>query len=194
LNKSPLEIERKFWFDFDIEKRLVDIGAKQIGNKAETRITDEYYDNFDSRFMLLNDYLLRKRIDENEDKWQLKYRSASQEDRSILNIEQYYEVVDRQKIVDAIVELASRKTCLLLSERCDSIASLIDSFKLKCYARIRSTRKSYIYENLRIDLDETDFGYKLGEIEIILDDSRPAVDLNAQIEKINTLTLKLGLF
>ncbi len=189
---NPLEIERKFWYDFDIEKRLCGVGAKKIESENDSRMRDEYFDNFGSYFMLLNDYLLRKRTNQaNQAKWQLKYRSASKEDRDKRNIEQYYEIDDVVQIIDRIHEFASLNTSLGSSQRCGSIESLIESFQLKCFAKINSTRKSFIYENVRIDLDETDFGYKLGEIELISHHNN--FDLDAELKKIDVLTEKLGL-
>ena len=71
---KPLEIERKFWYDFDIEKKLLQLGAKQIDHNAK-QICDEYYDNTSNYFMLLNDYLLRLRSKNKISACQLKYPS-----------------------------------------------------------------------------------------------------------------------
>ena len=74
-----LEIERKFLYNFDIEKKLNDLNAKQIKN---VNMIDDYYDNADSHFLVLNDCWLRLRkscsFNNNNNKkeeWQLKYPS-----------------------------------------------------------------------------------------------------------------------
>ena len=74
-----------------------------------------------------------------------------------------------------------------------SFDELIKVFDLKCYARINSTRYSYLYEDIRIDLDETDFGYKLGEIELMLDhQSSTNENMTKSYKRISELTSKLG--
>jgi adenylate cyclase class IV len=188
-----LEIERKFWYDFDIEKKLLQVGAKQIDHNSK-QICDEYYDNTDNYFMLLNDYLLRFRNKNKISAWQLKYPSKFSQ-----KIENYYEIEDKKQIVESIHSLAMKaKVNLPLKStennfECVSFEELIKVFNLKCYARINSTRYSYLYENVRIDLDETDFGYKLGEIELMLDNqSSTNENMTKTYERISELTSKLG--
>ena len=75
-----------------------------------------------------------------------------------------------------------------------TINDLLNSFDLKCFADINATRKSYIINNVRIDLDETDFGYKLGELEFMIDGKASLSNLNLSLESISDLTKKLGKF
>ena len=75
-----------------------------------------------------------------------------------------------------------------------TINELLTSFDLKCFADINTTRKSYVINNVRIDLDETDFGYKLGELEFMLPEKASLANLNLSLESISEWTKKLGKF
>ncbi len=190
-----MEIERKFWYEFDIEKKLKDIGAKQIDQNSK-HICDEYFDNTDSYFMLLSDYLLRLRHKKKISKWQLKYPSNLAQ-----NIENYYEIEDARQAIECIHELISRNKSKSPSQindsnfSCISFEEMVNKLNLKCFARINSTRRSFLIENVRIDLDETDFGYRLGEIELILDTFQGNTNENISktYEKISELTSRLGM-
>ncbi len=187
-------MERKFWYDFDIESKLVEIGAKKLENNFKKIIIDDYFDNFESHFMLLNDYLLRSRTKNNRTDWQLKYPSKLSS--SLKNVENYFEIAETQQIIDLIFEISKKDPLfdskLKYQKNCKTIESLVDLFNFKSYARINSTRKSYFIDNIRIDLDETDFNYKLGEIELILDD-KTEDNIKKSIDKISCLTSKLGI-
>lgn len=183
-NKKLLELERKFWYDFDIEKKLVEENARKINQNL---IVDEYFDNLDTNFLLLNDFLLRnRRIETSANKWQLKYPSRTPGLSS--NIENYFETENVKQMSDLIKSLSDRNFKIDNQD----INSLINVFDLKCYAKITSNRKTYLLDNVRIDLDETDFNYKLGEIEMILDDDSNHLDIEKSIQKISNITDKLG--
>lgn len=185
--KKPLELERKFRYDFDIEKKLILLGAKKLRTEE---ITDEYYDNFDSYFMLLNDFLLRSRTKNQETKWQLKYPSSFMGNK---NIEGYFEVNKAEDMITLISNLSEKHHHCAKNDS-KSIESLIQAIDLKCFGRINSIRKSYLIEDLRVDLDQTDFNYKLGEIEIVLDGNEANSDnVSRTIQKISSLTSRLGL-
>lgn len=176
-----MEVERKFWYDFDIGKRLIDLGAKRTNNN---RLIDEYYDNLDSYFLLFNDYLLRCRQKGGQKSvWELKYPSGGEKNSTLEN---YMELTDSSEIIRSICAL-SKKT----PKNLETIDSLNDAFSLKPFVTINSTRRSYLIDGLKVDLDETDFGYKLGEIEVILDQP---IDLKQSLGKISSLTSRLGNF
>lgn len=80
-----------------------------------------------------------------------------------------------------------------MSQKCDSIEEMNEMLQLKCFIDVKSTRKSYLLDEMRVDLDETDFGYKLGEIEIILNEADSKRALEAAVQSISNLTRKLGM-
>lgn len=144
--------------------------------------------------MLLSDYLLRSRkiIGGCKAEWQLKYpsRTFSNSDSSL---EKYLELTESNQIIESICRLASLKQDT--KNHPTNIESMIRAFDLKCFAPINSTRKSFSIDGLRVDLDETDFGYRLGEIELILDHQKMgSSDLDQARQKIASLTTKLGNF
>lgn len=192
-------MERKFLYDFDIEKRLVKLGAQKYNRNLQQNIVDEYYDNFSTYFLLFNDYYLRSRTTQNKsNEWQLKYPSQMSEHfkgnkDSIKNFENYFELNQTQQIITEIFNLRNRNSTN--SHDCKTIESLINDCELKCFAKINSSRKSYIirnYSNIRIDLDETDFNYRLGELELILDSTDTKENVQKALENISALTSKLG--
>ena len=142
--------------------------------------------------------MLRSRTKNNSTKWELKYPSKLSDLNK--NVENYYELTDSKEIINAIFNLSNRypiySSHLKHKNRCDTIDSLIHLFDLKPYARINSLRKSYLFEeNIRIDLDETDFNYRLGEIELILDEKtkKSTKTIDESIQKISNLTSTLGI-
>ena len=189
-----MELERKFWYDFDIESRLLAIGAKKVEKNFGNVIIDEYFDNLENYFLVLNDYLLRYRVENKIGKWQLKYPSQPI-DRS-RDIENYFEAEQTNDISQLVIDLAN-KCAFFASQRdasCfETVESLVASLDLKCFVRINSKRKSYNFENMRVDLDETEFGYRLGEIELVLDHTASQENIEQSIDDISDLTKKLGI-
>jgi hypothetical protein len=189
-DKKTLELERKFWYDFNIEERLINIGAKKISEKL---INDEYIDNFNNYFLLLNDYILRNRLESTNNKWQLKYPSKMSD--NLKNFENYYEIENHKQIIESIILISQKNNYFQVNEKKEirDIDSLINLFDLKCIAKINSKRKTYLYDRIKIDLDETDFNYKLGEIELIMDDTSSTMFIEESSQIISILTQKLGM-
>jgi adenylate cyclase class IV len=192
-----LEIERKFWYDFDIEKRLIGLGAQKLINKKtkdyKQALLDEYYDNFDSYFLLFSQVYLRARTtDTSAPEWQLKYPSklASSDTANSKNVEEFFELDDPSKMIALVSNLSPKKA----TKSCSSVESLVSELDLKPFTRINSLRKSYVFENVRIDLDETDFGYKIGELELVLSEQEQSGEaVERSYQKLANLTSQLGL-
>lgn len=187
-HNKVLEIERKFWYDFDIEKKLIEQKATKIN---QILIVDEYVDNLETNFLLLNDFLLRKRrIETNINKWQLKFPLKTTDSSS--SIENYFEIENVKQISSSIIDLSKKYDYFKIDKNIKDIDSLINAYDLKCYAKIKSHRITYLLDNVKIDLDETDFNYKLGEIELILDDTFSQANIEESIKKISIITAQLG--
>ena len=69
---------------------------------------------------------------------------------------------------------------------------IVKAFNLRSFASIKTTRKTFSLDEITIDLDETDFGYKLAELEILIDAQSTKDLVDESISKINTLAKKLG--
>ncbi|CAF0706663.1 unnamed protein product [Brachionus calyciflorus] len=174
-----LEIERKFLFNEsdDLDKKLVKIGAEKIQNKY---ILDEYFD-IQSNYMLLNTFLLRKRTICNKySKWQLKYPTK---ENLINQSEIYYELNETSSIQKFIQNKLS-------VDFNGDFEDMIQEMNFKCFAPISYKRQSYLIKemDLKVDLDQTDFSYTVGEIE-----SLKRSDYKKSISDINILTNLLSL-
>lgn len=160
-----------------------DLGARRVASRA---IEDQYYDNLSTYPLLFGDYLLRMRVERSRGelgRWQLKYPSKL--DR-LENVENYAESENETHIRELV-------TKLMRVTGSNTIESLRADRKLECYARIVSERKTYLIDDVRVDLDETDFNYKLGEIECVLPSSRTTGENVAKAVKlIDQLTHTLG--
>ena len=171
------------------------MNAKQIYSGSGL-ISDEYFDISPSYFMLLNDYLLRRRVKCGcSGMWQLKYPASKLVGKleSIQNMDNYLEVNEASQIIQIVSDLAKKFVINKEASKCKTVESLVDTFQMGCYAPIKSTRKSYLIDNFRIDLDETDFGYKLGEIEVLLNSDANTPRVEDSIKQIKDLIASLGL-
>ena len=132
----------------------------------------------------------------NVSKWELKYPSKLCNDEKLKNFDNYFEIEEVDKIIEFVLNLSKNYTLFDGVDR-DSIdkfdiESLIKLFDLKEFATINSQRKSYSIDQIEIDLDETDFGYKVGELEIILDDKSTSDEIENATNQINKMVAKLG--
>lgn len=84
----------------------------------------------------------------------------------------------------------------LLNEKCfENVAQDVKQFLKQFYnmdpfAKILSKRKSYMHDKFRIDLDETDFGFNIGEIELMVDNENKIEEAKSQID---TLAERFGI-
>ena len=132
----------------------------------------------------------------NVSKWELKYPSKLCNDEKLKNFDNYFEIEEVDKIIEFVLKLSKNYTLFDGVDR-DSIdkfdiESLIKLFDLKEFAKINSHRKSYSIDQIEIDLDETDFGYKVGELEIILDDKSTSDEIENATNQISKMVKKLG--
>ncbi len=51
------------------------------------------------------------------------------------------------------------------------------------FCKLETTRKKYQYQDLTIDLDSTDFGYQIGEIEIVVHSKEDIATAEAKIHQ-----------
>lgn len=63
-------------------------------------------------------------------------------------------------------------------------------FAVAPFATIRSVRTTFALDGCKIDVDETDFGYRIGEIEIVVKDE---TELDAARRRLKGLSERLGL-
>lgn len=122
---------------------------------------DIYYDYPDYRFLKGN-IAFRKR----NGTFELKIKQSGGvhiELEDVKEIESYFNVTDLEKFIDENLNIA---------------------MDFKVY------RKKYKKEDFNLDIDETDFGYKVGEIELMIDKEE---DVKIAEEKIQEFALKNNL-
>jgi hypothetical protein len=79
-------------------------------------------------------------------------------------IDKYAELTDEP----AIIEFLERNKYLVGSNARRGIALNITTGVLFPYATLETTRTKFLMDDVTIDLDETDFGYSIGELEIMV--------------------------
>lgn len=175
-----LEIELKFKYNDDIYSKLDQLHAKYI--KTFT-VIDKYFDNREKVSLFSNDYWLRERIIDDLNTYELKYPYDN--DCKDTLVCKYYETQNEIEICNFITKL------LGINDSCfnKSVEKLISYLKMEPIVIIETKRKTYQHKNIKIDLDETNFGYRIGEIEILGQNG----DYNQADEQLNDLAKNLGL-
>lgn len=188
MSNTCLELERKFWYDFDIQERLEKLGAVKL---QSLHIQDTYYDNESKNMLFLNDYWLRERKSNQQTHWQLKYPAKlNKNDQDTQSFEKYYEIDDLLEIISLINNLTHQDT--ESKENIQDINDFIMNLQIKPILVIDSERISFQIEDIKVDLDQTDFGYKVGEIEYLFKGNNNKVTVEEAMKKINLLASQLG--
>ncbi|XP_077982586.1 thiamine-triphosphatase-like [Glandiceps talaboti] len=182
--RSPtmIEVERKFSLKGDCERKLLEVGAACLQQKS---FEDSYYDT-DSYDLTLADFWLRQR----EGQWELKSPPEHRDVES--KSAQYAETSAADEILQKISAILKTRSLVSEcdSETADQIAVFVKQCGLKPFAVFRTDRKTYTLDGgFHIDLDETDFGYRVGEIELTVEQDG---DVAAALQKIDAVAEKLG--
>ncbi|XP_019942781.1 thiamine-triphosphatase [Paralichthys olivaceus] len=184
-----VEVERKFICDADTLKTLEELGAVCVGQK---QFQDQYFDNpqFD---LTLRDMWLRKR----KGCWELKCpaeETSGEQSRAAALCTRYKEITSLHEIqlrVAAIIpDVCEDRDTETASSHQDE--SWLSRKNLACFAEFTTLRQSFNLEEggVQIDLDQADFGYHVGELEVVIPEGG---DVQAALEKIERTAQKLGL-
>lgn len=178
-----IEVERKFTPGPDTEERLQKLGAT-----LEHRVTfrDTYYDTSELSLML-SDHWLRQREGSG---WEFKCPGVSGVSGPH---NEYVEVTSESAIVTQLFELLGSG-----EQETASVAAALGPLKLQEVASFITTRSSWklalsgAHEEeslLTVDLDSTDFGYAVGEVEAVVHEK---AEVPAALEKIISVSSMLG--
>ena len=140
-----IEVEKKFILDDNDLSRLLD-GAEFLG---ENVIEDTYYDHKDFSMMKRGEYL-RKRGTGYELKLSLRKRGADE------NLDRYREIENDKEIRD------------FLGIGAGDMEEELKAIGITPFAKYVTTRKKYKKEGFGIDVDSTDFGFNITEIELMV--------------------------
>uniref|UniRef100_A0A3P8VLC2 Thiamine triphosphatase n=1 Tax=Cynoglossus semilaevis TaxID=244447 RepID=A0A3P8VLC2_CYNSE len=159
---------------------------------------DQYFDTptFD---LTLRNMWLRKR----KGCWELKcpttqsvnstQNSSGQQSKAGL-CTQYNELTNLHEIHQRVIEVINA----VCEERgtkpiqLDLEESWVQNANLVCFAEFTTIRQSFALkgEGVNVDLDQADFGYQVGEVEVVIPKGG---DVQAALEKIENIAKKLGL-
>ncbi|KAK7877237.1 hypothetical protein WMY93_032056 [Mugilogobius chulae] len=200
-----VEVERKFICSDEtlsiLEKTAVCVGQREFH--------DQYFDT-ESFALTLQDFWLRKR----KGSWELKCpmsRSQSKVEEALCT--RYREITDVNEIQQIVREVLGdggspqfdkkakkQKTDEVVtsqSQTTDDPKTHDDEtwpsdMNLKCFAAFTTVRRSFTLEEdgVQVDLDQADFGYNVGEIEVLVTEEK---DVQSALEKIEKAAQKLGL-
>ena len=140
---------------------------------------DHYYDSTDFT-LTLKDFWLRRR----EGSWELKCPTTSRthpEEKAEALCTNYREVTDLPQIKSEVMKIMKHCTEAFEDssegEQMDGYAEderWLQDLKLVCFAEYTTQRCSYTLESdgaegrVRVDLDQADFDYCVGEIEVLV--------------------------
>lgn len=160
---------------------------------GQRQFHDQYFDT--SQFDLtLRDMWLRKR----KGQWELKCPAARLGADEVTDGEQrkaaelctrYKEITDlpgiQLRVKEAIRDRDTELSSLLHNESWPS------EMNLACFAEYTTVRRSFRLEEegVQIDLDQADFGYHVGEVEVVIPEGG---DVKSALEKIERAARKLG--
>ncbi|KAK6467824.1 thiamine-triphosphatase [Huso huso] len=209
-----VEVERKFVCRSDTETRLKELGAEFVGERS---FHDRYFDT--EQFTLtLSDTWLRCRGACWELKCPVRVREGEEEEekgrerggggggRNIKLCTRYREITELSEIVDRVRQVREggrgrRKEREREGERGrkkereggwerQTDSAWLGEFALVQFASFTTVRRSYILQGgVRADLDLVDFGFTVGELEVLVETPE---QIPAGAERIAELVEKLG--
>ncbi|KAF7691754.1 thiamine-triphosphatase [Silurus meridionalis] len=184
----PVEVERKFVCDTHILEKLKEIGAVCLG---QYEFKDQYFDSTDFT-LTLKDFWLRKR----EGSWELKRSTSSHSNadkRAQGGCTKYREITDmlqiRAELMEVYVDPTSDSFQTERGKDVHEFEKWLQEMKLECFAEFTTQRCSYALEydeghgKVRVDLDRADFGYCVGEIEVLVAEGNEMKSAMQSIEK-----------
>lgn len=173
-----IEVERKFLFQDDITGKLRKLGAEHIQTKT---FTDSYYDTR-AHALTLADHWLRRR----DGVWQLKSPPAKTFDSATTA---YVETESEGDIIKVLSHLLVPEEKREEKSVHKALSELVAEFELKVFTQFQTERASYKLGDFTVDLDQADFGYRVGEIERLVSSEE---EMSKAHQEIDVLALELG--
>ncbi|XP_032359799.1 thiamine-triphosphatase isoform X3 [Etheostoma spectabile] len=189
-----VEVERKFVCNADTLKTLEKIGAVCLGQR---QFCDQYFDTPTFK-LTLRDMWLRKR----KECWELKCPTAfneaketsEEQSKAAALCSRYKEITNLPEIQIRVKEVLKdvREDRETETSRSQEDEAWLSTMNLVCFAEFTTMRRSFTLEEegVQIDLDQADFGFSVGEIEVLLPEGG---DVQSALEKIKRTAEMLGL-
>ncbi|XP_032359803.1 thiamine-triphosphatase isoform X4 [Etheostoma spectabile] len=188
-----VEVERKFVCNADTLKTLEKIGVC-LGQR---QFCDQYFDTPTFK-LTLRDMWLRKR----KECWELKCPTAfneaketsEEQSKAAALCSRYKEITNLPEIQIRVKEVLKdvREDRETETSRSQEDEAWLSTMNLVCFAEFTTMRRSFTLEEegVQIDLDQADFGFSVGEIEVLLPEGG---DVQSALEKIKRTAEMLGL-
>jgi len=145
----------KFRYSNGLDQALLVQGAKFLGEKT---FVDVYLDNPKLDLTCKNIWF-RKR----EKSYECKFGS-----RDVHGVDNYKELSEEEDIGKFLETITHTKFVK------GHFEEFLHASQITPFGSIKTHRKKLLLEEFGIDLDETDFGYRLGEVELLVDDHETA--------------------
>lgn len=199
----------KFRLDLATKNRIQSLPNVKFLSFQEFK--DIYYDSEGYR-ITTRDVWLRKRVKLNNPKWEMKvpinFRSRNSTQsiervrllrgclawrflimglplvQSQPKMDQYYEMESK---LDMSRFLQEEKLVDVRETLFNSLEGLEASGRVRSFAEFETKRTKYEIDNIIIDLDEADFGYSIGELEVLVDSPNEAAAAENRIKALADL-------
>ncbi|GAB6030658.1 hypothetical protein CHUAL_007515 [Chamberlinius hualienensis] len=185
-DEAVCEIEHNFSFTESTLGQLELLGAKFVDNLI---IIDSYYDTSDY-LLCFNNHWLRHR----NGKWELKYNTVESVIENRDSISKYLEETNPININRQLLGLFEAKNRPDLAEQFNGEGNVkFEVVFTNKFASFETIRRVYQFENdIKIHLDQTNFGCRVGEIELELRNHTASTEVDARM-KIREFGRKLGI-
>lgn len=188
-----IEVEKKFTVNDTVLGNLKLLGARL---RKESTFTDIYYDN-PNYVLTSNNFWLRQR----EGLWQLKSPVGGRSTNETLVNSSYKESELEMDILKLLLPIFCNtdddkiyfKNQLSFiddaDKQCSILIEVLRHLNCKPFCQITTRRQTYELGEFNIDLDLTDTGYQVGEIELLSDGEE---NISSMAKKIDVLSEQLG--
>ena len=170
---AALEVEQKFALNdggSNVQRRLTELGFTK---KGEIDMVDWYFDTPEPNWVLTTqDCWLRCRQTDQGSKWELKRGRRHQGGATV------YEELEGEEAIEASISMLPKMdSTMVVPDEYEGYAvpKLPWSAELLPFARIETHRSSWtfsgeseLYSGLVVDLDGTQYGYMVGEVEAVV--------------------------
>ena len=178
-----IEVERKFNVNSSVIQKIKNIGAVKKGNVK--RFTDIYYDTLENH-LTRNNLWLRSR----NEIWELKSSADTRSSEEKLFNSSYVETVEERDIVKILMPFLKTKSDFDYA-KFSKLQNFLDEFEITPFSIITTNRQKYVLGDFIIDIDTTDTGYSVGEVELLVEKKD---EIYASSKKIDNFIKDLGSF
>ncbi|XP_055349134.1 thiamine-triphosphatase-like [Paramacrobiotus metropolitanus] len=185
-DEDTVEVERKFLVPVDFHERLKQHGGRCL---VEESFTDEYFDRDDYAFTM-NDMWLRVR----DGKWELRYGEPDNLDVPSKGTDQLRRTVyHEQHNPEEILKTLQSKGLLENSVESDDLAYVMNSEPFRSFATITAVHKTFGVPSVqdllpaKISVEAAELGYRVGEIEVSVDNNESIPEALQTIRKLSEL-------